>query len=187
MTWTLYALAQAPDIQRRLRAEIQTVPLPQSNPPSADYFSVVFRLPYLESVLRESLRLHSPITSTMRVASQDSVIPLEQPTLSGEKVVRLRKGDIITIPYQEMNRAPETWSADGAEFKPERWLGDGSEQRDDDDDFDEEDRFKKTEENRKEGGRKRLPGLWSNIMTFGNGNPVSGHRACIGYRFALSE
>ena len=67
----------------------------------------------------------------MRVAAHDCVIPLERPIVhgaweaSGERVIRLRKGDIVTIPYQEMNRAEETWGEDGAEFRPERWEENG--------------------------------------------------------------
>jgi hypothetical protein len=36
-------------------------------------------------------------------------------------------------------------------------------------------------------GTNDIPGLYSNILTFLNGNPINGHRACIGYRFALAE
>jgi cytochrome P450 len=36
---------------------------------------------------------------------------------------------------------------------------------------------------------KAIPGLYSNILTFlnGNGNVADGNRACIGYKFALLE
>ena len=36
-------------------------------------------LPYLDHVVRETMRLHPPVPSTMRVAIQDDVMPLEQP------------------------------------------------------------------------------------------------------------
>lgn len=32
-----------------------------------------------------------------------------------------------------------------------------------------------------------IPGLWSNTLTFLNGNPTNGNRACIGFKFALTE
>lgn len=133
----------------------------------------------------------------MRVALHDSEIPLARALPSGERTVRLRKGDIVTIPFQEMNRAEETWGADGAAFRPERWLdewerGEGEGNTEDFYGGAEGTATRQRAEGkrsgeRREGGRRRLPGLWSNMMTFGNGNPVSGHRACIGYRFALSE
>ena len=36
-------------------------------------------LPYLEGVVRESLRLHSPVSFSQRVATDDMVIPLQKP------------------------------------------------------------------------------------------------------------
>ena len=38
-------------------------------------------------------------------------------------------------------------------------------------------------------GQKRAgpPGLWGNMLTFLNGNPLNGNRACIGFRFAVNE
>ena len=34
---------------------------------------------------------------------------------------------------------------------------------------------------------RAIPGLYSNTLTFLNGNPLGGNRACIGYKFALIE
>lgn len=36
-------------------------------------------LPYLDAVVTETLRLHSPIAMLTRVASKDDVIPLSEP------------------------------------------------------------------------------------------------------------
>jgi len=36
-------------------------------------------LPYLESVVRETLRLHTPVAGTMRVAVKDDIVPLGTP------------------------------------------------------------------------------------------------------------
>lgn len=38
-------------------------------------------LPYLEHVVRESLRLYSPVTAGMREAMKDDVIPLDTPII----------------------------------------------------------------------------------------------------------
>jgi cytochrome P450 len=48
--------------------------------------------------------------------------------------------------------------------RPERWEGDGPPRAS----FD-------------------VPGLYANTLTFLNGNPLHGNRACIGYKFALAE
>lgn len=36
-------------------------------------------LPYLDAVVRETLRVHSPVPFTVRVAMKDDVIPLHTP------------------------------------------------------------------------------------------------------------
>ena len=36
-------------------------------------------LPYLDAVVRETLRVHSPVPSTIRVAMEDDAIPLNTP------------------------------------------------------------------------------------------------------------
>jgi cytochrome P450 len=36
-------------------------------------------LPYLDMVVRESLRLYSPVSQTMRVATRDDIVPVAMP------------------------------------------------------------------------------------------------------------
>jgi cytochrome P450 len=36
-------------------------------------------LPYLDMVVRETLRVHAPVPSTIRVAMKDDVLPLSKP------------------------------------------------------------------------------------------------------------
>lgn len=71
--WCLFALCQRPDIQKRLRDEILSVP---TDSPSMDELSA---LPFLDAVVRETLRVHAAVTGTMRVAMHDDVIPLNEP------------------------------------------------------------------------------------------------------------
>ncbi|EJF57948.1 cytochrome P450 [Dichomitus squalens LYAD-421 SS1] len=141
----------------------------------AALFDRISHLPYLDAVVREALRLYAPITTTMRVATQDDVIPVAAPYMDRRgrmcDEIRVRKGDIISVPIQAMNKGRETWGEDADVFRPERW---------------EEGRHR--EERCEEKGRgKHVQGLWGNMLTFGGGNPVNGNRSCIGYRFALSE
>lgn len=72
-TWCLYALAQAPDVQQKLREELQSIP---TENPTMDELN---ELPYLEAVVRETLRVHAPVVSTARIAAKDDVIPLNTP------------------------------------------------------------------------------------------------------------
>ena len=72
-TWCLFALTQAPDVQRRLRAELLAL---DTDTPDMDALNA---LPYLDMVIRETLRVHPPVTNTLRVAVRDDVIPLDVP------------------------------------------------------------------------------------------------------------
>lgn len=38
-------------------------------------------LPFLDSVVRETLRLHPPVESASRTATRDDIIPLERPCI----------------------------------------------------------------------------------------------------------
>ena len=72
-TWALFALTKCPDVQEKLRAELLNVP---TDNPTMNQLNA---LPYLDAVVRETMRLHPPVPSTLRVANQDDVIPLEKP------------------------------------------------------------------------------------------------------------
>lgn len=72
-TWALYALTQSPKVQRKLREELLKV---DTDNPTMDQLN---SLPYLDMVVRETLRVHAPVPSTMRVAMKDDVLPLSKP------------------------------------------------------------------------------------------------------------
>ena len=55
----------------------------------AALFDRISHLPYLDAVVREALRLYAPITTTMRVATQDDVIPTATPVK-----LRTKYGDV---------------------------------------------------------------------------------------------
>lgn len=187
VSWTLYALARAPDIQKTLRAHIRSIPFSDDDPTHLEtpgLFDSILHCEYLDHVVREALRLHAPVTSTMRVAGADDIIPVARPFLDRRGQVHteihVKKGDIITIPIQAMNKDTEVWGDDATKFWPERWAepADGRDKRDGD-----SKEVKQSRRSRKAGA----PGLWSDMLTFGNGNPVNGNRACIGFQFAVNE
>ena len=80
-TWALYALTQSPKVQRKLREELLTV---DTDNPTMDQLN---SLPYLDVVVRETLRVHAPVPSAMRVAMKDDVLPLSKPFID-------RKGNV---------------------------------------------------------------------------------------------
>ncbi|KAF9236874.1 cytochrome P450 [Melanogaster broomeanus] len=154
-TWALYAMTLAPEVQTKLREELLSV---DAETPSMDD---LMALPYLDAVVRETLRVHAPVPSTVRVAVKDDVLPLEKPFTDKHGVVhdgiRISKGDQMFIPILAMNRSEELWGPDAHEFNPERW------------------------QNLPESV-SHIPGVWGHMLSF-----LGGSRACIGYRFSLVE
>ena len=73
MTWALYALSQNKDAQTKLREEISNI---STNNPTMDDLN---GLPYLDAVVRETLRLYPAVVSILRQAGKDDCIPLSKP------------------------------------------------------------------------------------------------------------
>ena len=48
------------------------------------------RLPYLESVIKETMRLHGPVSMSARIAEKDDVIPLSEPFIDKYGEIRNR-------------------------------------------------------------------------------------------------
>ncbi|KAJ6454287.1 cytochrome P450 [Mycena vitilis] len=121
LTWALVELARHQDIQDKLRKDLAQF---SGNDPTWD--QLVSELPYLDAVVMEILRLHPPVTETLRVAAQDDVIPLGTPvvTPSGETIssIFVAKGSIVFAPIRCINRSEALWGPDAKEFKPERWF-----------------------------------------------------------------
>ncbi|KAJ7441924.1 cytochrome P450 [Mycena galericulata] len=156
LTWALFALTQNLAAQTRLREELLGV---STDTPTMDELN---ELKYLDCVVRETLRVHAPVTGTSRVAMRDDVVKLGKPFTDRHGVVhetlRIRKGDVIHIPILPMNRDVEVWGPDAMEFIPERW------------------------ESETPAAASGVPGIWGHMMTF-----IGGPRSCIGYRFSLVE
>lgn len=115
-TWALFALTQAPEVQAKLRQELLTV---STDTPTMEELNA---LPYLDCVVRETLRLHAPVPSTIRVSVKDDILPLSQPVKDAEgnvlaENIRVRKGQTVFIPILVLNRAKEIWGEDAMEFK----------------------------------------------------------------------
>ncbi len=82
MTWLLYAITEHPEVQQKLREELLSV---TTETPSLDELNA---LPYLDMVVRETLRLHTPVPNSIRVAGKDDVIPTSKPFTDKHGFVR---------------------------------------------------------------------------------------------------
>lgn len=131
--WTIYALTQNPNVERRLLEELNAA---QTECPNLDELQA---LPYLDAVVREALRLHAPLPSTLRVAVKDDVIPLNKAFVDNdghlcdhiEYVIpyacrsilkigiyrRIAAGTAIDVPILALNRAESLWGDDALEFR----------------------------------------------------------------------
>ncbi|KAL0064343.1 hypothetical protein AAF712_008789 [Marasmius tenuissimus] len=154
-TWAFYLLCAYPEVQRKLREEVS---LMETGSPSMDRLNA---LPYLDAVVRETLRLLAPVTFTLRQAMEDDVIPLGAPFVDRygrrHESLEVKKGQSVIIPILAINKDKSLWGEDAEEFRPERW------------------------ENLPEAV-KSVPGIWGNMMTF-----LGGPHACIGWRFTIVE
>jgi cytochrome P450 len=73
MTWCLYGLCRDLAIQNKLRDELLSL---ATDIPTMEELN---SLPYLDGVVRETLRLYAPVSATTRVATRDDVVPLGTP------------------------------------------------------------------------------------------------------------
>ncbi|KAH8111253.1 cytochrome P450 [Phellopilus nigrolimitatus] len=190
----LQMLALHPAAQDRLRKEIRRARCPgsdvdcnteeeESRKQEWEY-DALMRLPYLDAIARETLRLHSPVSWIWRIARQPTTLPLRH-ALNGTDgrpidVIPVAKNQGVVIGIAAANRDESVWGADAWEWKPERWL-DGAGQAVD---ADVEDRGAMRGEIERKPGvmdpEVRYPGVYSGMMTFSGGG-----RSCIGFKFAL--
>ena len=114
-TWCLFALCKDRSIQTALRAELAAVP---TDAPTMEELNA---LPLLDRVVRETLRLHAPVTTSSRVAVHDTAVPLSQPLRDarGQLVseIPVRAGTRIFLPILALHTDPTIWGADAREFR----------------------------------------------------------------------
>ncbi|KIY48882.1 hypothetical protein FISHEDRAFT_73215 [Fistulina hepatica ATCC 64428] len=94
MTWMLFALGQAPEMQARLQAEVCAV---SADRPIMDELNV---LPYLVHVVRETLRLYPPAPSAERIAVQVDIVPFVHPITDAIGVQHDKLGSRACIGYR---------------------------------------------------------------------------------------
>ncbi|KAJ7735560.1 cytochrome P450 [Mycena maculata] len=153
--WALYALSVNTAAQTKLREELLAI---STENPTMDELN---SLPYLEYVVRETLRVHAPVVFNLRMAMEDDVLPLSKPYIDKEgkshDSLPIHKGQMIHIPILAVNTDKEIWGEDADEFKPERWA-------------------------KIPDSVSTIPGVWANLLTF-----FAGPHNCIGFRFSLAE
>jgi Cytochrome P450 len=147
LTWCLYALAKDSHVQSQLRDALRGIQDQiEVDDGSEDYQETltnqILKCSYLDWVVRECLRLHAPVTNTMRVCMRDyDEIPLLNPhhgesvtlgnsvlenrrlelgggsTRNIRQTIPIRKWDIISVPIQAINKGEMFWGKDAGIFR----------------------------------------------------------------------
>ncbi|KAL8824166.1 MAG: hypothetical protein Q9191_005249 [Dirinaria sp. TL-2023a] len=115
MLWAVYLLCRHPEYQTRLREEIRNC-LPSIDDAESTVTSdLLDRLPFLNAVCNEVLRVWAPVSITLREAAHDS-------SIQGQFVPA---GTLIVICPWAVHYSKELWGEDAANFNPDRWMGPG--------------------------------------------------------------
>jgi cytochrome P450 len=161
-SWCLWRLAQDPALQQRLRNELNTVP---GTEPTIEELNL---LPLLDNVVRETLRLDSPVPETIRAATVDCNLPLSKPIYGNDgnivftDSIPLQKGAFLIESFNVVHRNQEIWGEDADIFNPDRY-------------------------DRPNCPALKVPGSWGNLVAFNGGTRncmcvlVSGPALSIGH------
>ncbi|KAI0948590.1 hypothetical protein AcV7_009287 [Taiwanofungus camphoratus] len=121
LTQVLQHLARHGKVQEKLRKEVT-----EARRGGDISYEDLMKLPYLDAVVRETLRFNPPASAVSRQTQKDTTAPLSSPvrgidgTLIRELVIP--KGTVIFIGVLASNRNKAIWGDDALEWKPERWL-----------------------------------------------------------------
>ncbi|KAH7921939.1 cytochrome P450 [Leucogyrophana mollusca] len=152
--YAIWELARNTDKQAKLRAEVTFFSA------SPSYDDVQTKLPYLDAVVREALRVHPILPYMERVSVKEDVLPLRHPitTKDGQTIdtFKVGAGQTVIIPIHSISRMDSVWG-DGDAFRPERWM-------------------------ETLPPKDLLPSGWSQTLAFSDGP-----RNCIGFRLAIFQ
>lgn len=116
----LYLLSN-PRVYAKLRKEIDAKPRYEGVIPDSE----VRKLPYLQAVLKEGMRMHPPITDSVpkRVPDGGDTVVVDG------KSVFLPGGTLISYAAWPLHRSKTIFGDDAGVFRPERWLVEKNEKR----------------------------------------------------------
>ncbi|KAF8629180.1 hypothetical protein AX17_005765 [Amanita inopinata Kibby_2008] len=163
MCWVLLELARHPDVQDRLRQEIRTTEMVIKARGDTDFAATdMENMPYLNAVLKESMRYHPALYQNYRQAVHDDILPLSKPIETSTGMINnipIARGTKVILSIAAYHRNKEIFGEDADVYNPDRWL-------------------------KPSDGSKKGPsvGMFSNLLTFSGGV-----RSCIGWKFALYE
>lgn len=116
LAFTIYELSQNKDIQRRVLQEIANAGITHDVLPTSEQIG---KLKYLRMVLKEVLRIYTPVGTLNRQCIKDCILP------GGYKMM---KGSTTLVNLRSMHWNPEVFP-DPFKFDPERWTPEEEQKR----------------------------------------------------------
>ncbi|KAB2102371.1 Cytochrome P450 [Alternaria gaisen] len=116
LSWTFFLLVRHPRVMDTLRAEVFSGCGTNSDLSRDD----LRRLPYLQKVLKETLRLYPSVPVNTRTTTRTTVLP----TGGGpdrKSPVLIPEGSAVAFSVYSMHRRPDLYGMDAELFRPERW------------------------------------------------------------------
>ncbi|KAI0544108.1 cytochrome P450 [Xylaria curta] len=122
LTWTFRLLARHQKVLERLRKEIKDV-VGLGIDASLPTRGRLKRMPYLNMVLKEVLRLYPSVPVNSRAAIKPTTLPVGGGP-DGKDPVFVAKGQAVGYCVYAMHRREDIYGEDAHKFRPERWEGD---------------------------------------------------------------
>eukprot|EP00884_Botryococcus_braunii_P001148 jgi/Botrbrau1/11033/Bobra.92_2s0006.1 len=119
MSWALYLISQHPEVEAKIMQELDSVGLlvTEERPMPRDLeYADIGKLPYLAAVMKEALRMYTPVPMIFRQAKRDLQV--------GPYVIP--KGQVVLCHLLAMHNNSQLWDRP-QEFRPERFLEPSSE------------------------------------------------------------
>ncbi|CDO68551.1 hypothetical protein BN946_scf184998.g48 [Trametes cinnabarina] len=124
LTLIFERLAEHPHVQDRLRAEV--VEARRKYEGGQIPYDDLMSLPYLDAVVRETLRVNVPAQLRLREARADAILPLSKPVQGRDgsliESIPVPNGTVVFVAIQASNVSEDLWGPDAREWRPERWL-----------------------------------------------------------------
>ncbi|KAK1759016.1 oxidoreductase-like protein [Echria macrotheca] len=129
MGWVFYFLARNATVLSKLRTQILAAFPSGPDGKEVDMTAIpakdlLDKLPYLTSIINETLRVTPVIPLNERVAVRNTVLPRGGGP-DGSMPVFVPEGRQVLIATYAMARREDIWGWDADEFRPERWEEDG--------------------------------------------------------------
>ena len=113
LSWALYLLSKHPIVEKKLLNEINSANLQGTDLT----YEILNKFTYLDSVIKETLRLYPSAGFTRQVMKGTTTCKL------GDGKYKIPEGVEIFIFPNFIQRSKKYWGTSALEFNPERWIG----------------------------------------------------------------